>query len=374
MKNKFIIPMALLMTVTFSLPTYVYADNSGSSSVVNSSLSLSAKDAVNLVEKGYNQIVLDDRYIEILDKQYEDALANQRVLEENSGSSASSMVETDFETLKLNAPVALYNLNNEKHQREIDLKNAKVTITNEYENILAAQMQTDYINEEISNLQKDMDSINEKIKVGLDKASDIDEDKATMAKYQASLSSAQNGIQSSMISLKSDLGIDINTQLTLTSKPMDYAKFDDTNIEGKIQTAIQNSYSIMALQPEIENTQIEYDIYKEYSDPLENTIQINIEDLQNQLNEKPNSIEVQLRTQYNTLKSIEDTVEADKVSIEASQINLDTIQVNYNIGQVGYLDVLSAQLQLSNAKNTLQQDIISYMTASMNFQNSLEEQ
>jgi outer membrane protein TolC len=219
-----------------------------------------------------------------------------------------------------------------------------------------------------------MDSINEKIKVGAAKASDIQQDKATMAKYEASLSSAENGIQSSMVSLKNDLGIDPITEVTLTSVPLDYEKFDDADIDGKIKTAIQNSFSIKTLPDQIENAKIAYDIYKEFSDQLEDSTQLSIDDLQNQLDQKPKTIEVQLKIQFNTLKSSEATIEADKLSIEAAQITLDTVQANYSLGQIGYLDVLNAELQLSNSKNTLQQDIISYMTASMNFQNSLEEQ
>jgi hypothetical protein len=410
MKKKFVIPMALVMTVALSVPLYVSADSSSSSATdtsitttttntststatstdtnaatdgsstastttttptTPSNLSLSLADALNLVEKGYNQIVLDDRYIQILDKQYQEAVADQQALKETAG---SSMQETDAETFKLNAPVALYTLNNEKHQRDIDLKNAKVTVQNEYEGILAAQMNVTLINQEISNLQKDMDSINEKIKVGMDKPSDIEQDKATMATYEANLASAQNGIKSQELALKNDLGIDLNTNLTLTSAPMDYVKYDDTNIDGKIQDAIKNSYNMTAMQQQIDNAQIQYDIYKEYSDGGKDATEINIEDLKNQLNQMPNNIEVQLKSQYNSLKSLENTVEADNLSIEAAQITLNTVQANYNLGQAVFTDVSNAQLQLANAKNTLQQDIISYMTASANFQNSLQEQ
>jgi predicted nucleic acid-binding Zn-ribbon protein len=395
MKKKLGISMALMMTVALSMPVYVLADASGDISTTNtttttttssnaasasvsaattttsSSLSLSLDDAVSRVETGYNQIVLDDQYIQILDRQYQEALATQQSLQQTQG---SSIVETDMENLKYNAPNALYNLNNQKHQRDIDLKNAKVTVTNEYESILAAQMQVEYIKQEIASLQKDMDSINAKIQVGVDKPSDIEPDKATMATYQASLSSAQNGIQSSMISLKNDLGIDLNTQLILTSKPMTYTKYDDTNLDGKIQTAIQDSYTMKSLQQQIDNTKILYSIYQEYSDGNADSTQINIEALQNQLNQTPNNITVQLKTQYNSLKSLQNTIEADNLGIEAAQINFNTTQQNYNQGQATSLDVIKAQLQVSNAKNTLQQDVISYMTASMNFQNALEEQ
>lgn len=396
MKKKFIIPMAIVMTTALSIPMYVFADNSTSNSSTTtnatstsqaqgsntnsatssntaapSSLSISLDDALNMVEKGNTQIILDDKDIEILNKQYQEAIAYQQKEQETA---SDTMTEDDALTLKYNVPVALYNLNNEKHQRDTDLKNTKVTVTNEYESILAAQMNVNYINEEIANLQKDMDSINAKIGVGLAKASDIEPDKATMATYQASLSSAQSGIQSSMITLKNDLGIDLDTQLTLTSTPIDYVKYDDTNIDGKIQDSIKNSYSIQSLNQQIQNTQLQYDIFKNYGDGQMNSEEITIETEQSQLQQMPNNIEVQLETAYNSLKSLENTVEADKLNIEAAQINVNTVQANYNLGQATYLDVSNAQLKLSQAQNTLQQDIISYMTASENFQNSLQDQ
>lgn len=388
MKNRFAIYMALVMTVVISLPVYASTDNSASSSAENSkittdnskssttpteslTLNLSLEDALKRVENSYNQIVLDDRYIEILDRQYHQALAYQDTVKENF---SYSMKEDDMKTLKLNAPIALYNLNNKKHEREVNLKTAKVTITNEYENILAAQQNIDYINQEISKLQKEMASMNAKIDAGLAKKSDIEQFKTAMATYEASLSSSQSKMKSSMISLKNDLGIDLNIKVILTSKPIEYVKFDDSLINTRIKTAIENSYNIKALQQEIENTQIEYDIYDRYSDTDKDSTEIKLEGLKNQLEQMPNSIEVKLKTQYNALKSLESIIIADRLDIEAAEINLRIAQENYNIGKMTYLDLLNPEIQLSKAKNTLQQDIISYMTAAANLESSLELQ
>lgn len=383
MKKKFAIYMALVMTVAISLPVYASADNSANSSTTNSkittdssksspttkpsTLNLSLEDALKRVENSYNQIVLDDRYIEILDRQYHQALAYK--------DSLNNTIEIDgAKTFELNVPVALYNLNNKKHEREVNLKTAKVAITNEYQNILAAQQNINYINEEISKLLKEMDSVNAKINAGLAKASDIEQFKATRATYEANLSSAQSKMKSSMISLKNDLGIDLNTEVALTSKPVEYVKFNESLVYKKIQTAIENSYSIKALKQEIENTKIEYDIYDRYSDGNKDATEIKLEELKNKLEQMPNSMEVKLRTQYNTLKSLENSVEADKLNIEAAEINLKIAQENYNLGKTTYLDLLDEEVKLSKAKNTLQQDIISYMTAVATLESNLELQ
>lgn len=393
MKRKFIVSVALVMTAALSLPVYVSANNSGgdsakgskivainetsikstssNNSAAPSKLSLSLEDALSRVENSYNQIILDNRYIEILDKQYQQALAYEKTMKKNI---SNPMEEEDEKTLKLNVPVALYNLNNKKHEKEVNLKKAKVTIMNEYQSILAAQLNIDYINQEILKLQKETDSLDARIKVGVAVESERKQLEAAMAGSRARLSSAQNGMKSSMISLKRDLGINLNTDVELTSKPISYVKFDDSQLDARIQSAVEKSYNIEALKQQIENTQIEYDIYDRHSNTNKDATEITIETLKNQLEQTPNSIKVQLKTQYNALKSLESLIKADKLGIEAAEISLNIAQKNYKVGQNTYLDVLGAELQLSKAKNALQQDIISYMTAVDSFKNSLELQ
>ncbi|WP_186431514.1 TolC family protein [Clostridium sp. BSD9I1] len=399
MKKKFIISMALVMTAALSFPIYVSADsysngtasnskaittaNTGVNTEINktntsasesntpSKLNLSLEDALGRVENTYNQIVLDDRYIEVLGKQYEKALAYQKTIKQNM---SNPMEEDDAKTLKLNVPVALYNLNNKKHEREVNLKTAKVTIISEYQSILAAQLNIDCINEEMTKLQKEIDSINARIKVGMATDSDVKQAEAAMSTYKARISSAQSNMKSAMISLKNDLGINLNTEITLTSKPIEYAKFNDADLDKRINTAVENSYKIKSLKEQIENTQIEYEIYDRYSNVNKDSTEITIEALKNQLEQTPNAIKVQIKTQYNALKSLESVIKADKLSIESAEISLNIAQKNYKVGQSTYLDVLSAELQLSKAKNALQQDIISYMTAAQGLENSLELQ
>ncbi|MBE6067148.1 MAG: TolC family protein [Clostridium lundense] len=393
MKRKFIVSVALVMTAALSLPVYVSANNSGgdsakdskivainetsikstssNNSTAPSKLSLSLEDALSRVENSYNQIILDNRYIEILDKQYQQAVAYEKTMKKNI---SNPMEEEDEKTLKLNVPVALYNLNNKKHEKEVNLKKAKVTIMNEYQSILAAQLNIDYINQEILKLQKETDSLDARIKVGVAVESERKQLEAAMAGSRARLSSAQNGMKSSMISLKRDLGINLNTDVELTSKPISYVKFDDSQLDARIQSAVEKSYNIKALKQQIENTQIECDIYDRHSNTNKDATEITIETLKNQLEQTPNSIKVQLKTQYNALKSLESLIKADKLGIEAAEISVDILQKSYKVGQKTYLDVLGAELQLSKAKNALQQDIISYMTAVDSFKNSLELQ
>lgn len=391
MKKKFTVLMILVLTAALSLTMYSFADNtsSNSSSAEDtgkasdsskttttaeepSTIYLSLEDALSRVEDSYKQIVLDDRYIEILDKQYREAVVYQDMKKYNIGN--NPMEVDDAKILKLNAPIALYNLESKKHEREVNLRASKVTITNEYQNILAAQLNVEYINEEISKLKKEIDTINAKIKVGSAKASDINPLKTAMGTCEANLSTAQINLKSSMLSLKDDLGIGLDTEVILTSKPIEYEEYNESNIGETIRKAIEDSYSLKDLKKQIDNTQIEYEIYDRFTDSQKDATEIKLEGLKNQLSQMPNTLEVQLRTQYNNLKAMENTVEADKLSIEAAEINLKIAEGTYKVGQKTYLDVLNAQLELSKAKNTLQQDLISYMTAVANFKNSLEMQ
>lgn len=391
MKKKLIITIALVAVTTFTMSSYTMADSVNNTPAINSlpvtttstidkdaqsktatipeNLSLSLDDALKLIEKGNNSVVLFDREIDIYNKQYEDSLAQQQDMKQYA---SETMKENDAKVLKLNAPLALANLNNAKYDRDAKLKSVKIDITDQYESILAAQMNVESINEQITNLKKNIDEIKLKVNLGLAKASDIDQYNAQMASLQSSLSSQQRSIDTAMVALKQDLNINLNTKVTLTSKPLSYVKFDDTDIDGKIKKAIEKSYEIVRQKQDIENTKIEYDIYKEYSDAQENSTEISIEDKQATLDNLPITLEVQFRTAYNNLKSLEDEVEAEKLSVESCQIDLNTAQANYSIGKISNLDLLNAQLALSKEKNTLQQDINSYMKASKDFENSLD--
>ncbi len=332
-----------------------------------STLNLSLEDALKAIETGNSDLKLTDSQIQIYDKQNQQNLAQR---------DANTLV-TDEDSKKvhdLNYKRSQWTLDNAKHDRDTQLKNLKVQVTNEYENVLTFQQQADNYKTQLANLDTVINQVNLQIKLGLQIPSAINSYNAQKSKLEAAQKAILNSIDSSMITLKQDLGIDINRNLVLTSSLTPYSKFDDSDLDNQIANAIKNNYDIQRYTQDIDISQIEHDIDFYYDDTqVADQIELSIEDKKATLANLAVTKEVSLRTAYNSLKSLENTIEADKLTVEADQINIDTMQKNIDVGKSSSLDMITLQNTLLNDQNTLQQDINTYMTAVANFQNSLDE-
>lgn len=333
--------------------------------VDNSTPSLSLEDALKSVETGNSMLQLTDNKILILDKQNQQALArhnaNPAVVDEDSKKERS-----------LNHLRAQWTLDNAKHDRDTQLKALKVQITNQYENILTFQQQADNLKTQLANLDTVIEQINLQIKLGLKIPSDIYSYNAQRSMLEAAHKATMNSRDSSMITLKQDLGIDIQRNIVLTSTLIPYSKFDDSNIESKISKVIIDNYDIQKYRQDIEITQIEYDIDFYYDNVNADQVQLSLEDKKATLATLPVTHEVNLRTDYNSLKTLENNIEADKLTVEADQISINVMQKNIEVGKSSSLEMIALQNTLLKDQFTLQQDINSYLTAAANFQNSLD--
>lgn len=332
----------------------------------NSTLNLSLEEALKSMETGNSALKLVDSKLLILDKQNQQALArhdaNIAVVDEDSKK------ERD-----LNYKRSQWTLDNAKHDRETQLKALKVQITNEYERILTLQQQADNFKTQLANLDTVISQVNLQIELGLKVPSELYSYTAQRNRLEAAQKAVINSINSSMITLKQDLGVDINRDVVLTSKLIQYTKFDDSDLDNKIKKAIENNFEIPKIKQDIDISKIEYDIDFYYSDLMvADQIQIGIEDKKATLANLPVKLEVDFRTAYNTLKTLENTVEADKLTVEADQINIDVMQKNIEVGKSSSLEMIALQNTLLNDQYTLQQDINAYMTAKANFQDSLD--
>jgi len=190
------------------------------------------------------------------------------------------------------------------------------------------QQQANNLKTQLGNLDTVIAQVNLQIKLGLKIPADIYSYNAQKSKLEAVQKAILNSIDSSMIALKQELGLDINRNVVLTSNLIPYTKFDDSDINNLIAKAIQTNYDITKYKQEIEITQIEYDIDFYYSDLIADQVQLSIEDKKATLATLTITQEVDLRTVYNSLKSLENAIEADKLTVEADQINIGVMQKN----------------------------------------------
>lgn len=331
----------------------------------NATLRLSLEDAFKMIEAGNNTLKLTESKIAIYERQHEQAKArydaNYAEADENSAKER-----------RLNPKKTLWTLEDAKHDRDNQVKDLKVQIANQYQNILALEQQAKNYGAQIKNVDTLIDQIKLQIDLGLSTESQIHALNAQKSLLEAGLKAAQNSIKSSMIVLKRDLGVDIDRQVILTSDLVQYEKFKDSNIKELITQAVENDYDRKRYEQDIELTQIEYKIADDYSTGTADQLQITIEDKKATLEALPVTKEVSLRTAYNSLKSLENSVEAAKLAVEADKINIEVMHKKIDAGVSSSIEIIELQNKLLNDQYTLLQNIISYMTAVSNFENSLD--
>ncbi len=328
-------------------------------------LHLTLDEALSLVETGNSSLKLTDSKIAIYEKQYEQALARH-------DANYAEVDEDSAKVRKLNHKKALWNLENAKYDREKQLKDVKVQVANQYENILALQEQVNNLKLQIGNVDKYIEQLKLQINLGMSIESQIYALNAQRSGLEAALKASQNSITSSMIALKKDLGIDIAREVVLTSDLIAYKKFNDSQINERIAKAIENDYDLKRYEQDVELTEIEYDIAYYYSNGSADQLQISVEDKKETLEALPVTKEVELKKAYNSLKSLENSIKAAELAVEADKINIEVLQKKIDAGVSSSIEMIELQNKLLNDQYTLLQNIISYMSAVANFENSLE--
>jgi len=328
-------------------------------------LSLTLEEALNLIETGNSSLKLTDNKIAIYEKQYEQALARHNA-------NYAEVDEDSAKVRKLNHKKALWTLENAKYDREKQLKDVKVQVANQYQNILALQEQVKNLKLQIDNVDKYIEQLKLQINLGMGIESQIYALNAQRSGLEAALKASQNSITSSMIALKKDLGIDIAREVVLKSDLIAYKKFDDSQINERIAKAIENDYDLKRYEQDVELTEIEYDIAYYYSNGSADQLQISVEDKKATMEALPVTKEVELRKAYNSLKSLENSIKAAELAVEADKINIEVLQKKIDAGVSSSIEMIEIQNKLLNDQYTLLQNIISYMSGVSNFENSLE--
>lgn len=341
------------------------AADSPSTADKGATLSLTLDEALNLIGTGNSSLKLTDSKIAIYEKQYEQALARHNA-------NYAEVDEDSAKVRKLNHKKALWTLENAKYDREKQLRDLQVQVANQYQNILALQEQAENLKLQIGNVDKYIEQLKLQINLGMGIESQIYALNAQRSGLEAALKASQNSITSSMIALKKDLGIDIARDVVLKSGLSAYKKFDDSQINERIAEAIENDYDLKRYEQDVELTEIEYDIAYYYSNGSADQLQISLEDKKATLEALPVTKEVELKKAYNSLRSLENSIKAAELAVEADKINIEVLQKKIDAGVSSSIEMIELQNKLLNDQYTLLQNIISYMSAAANFENSLE--
>jgi outer membrane protein TolC len=259
-------------------------------------------------------------------------------------------------------------LDNLKHTTDKYVRDQKRVIETTYLNGCNTQSDIDNLKLSLESINKQIAISNEKLTLGQIKQSDIDPLNLQKQQIEAQISSAQNSLSTVLNSLKVDLGIDLNQDISLISYSKAYSKFDDSNIDSKIDEAAKKCYDAIIKKQNLDLSNVTYknastDLFTD-SQTLTNTlIQDKVAIMQNQLlyDQAIDLSKKSIWEEYYTLKSDEANVEIEQYNTKIQQTKYDLLLAQQKVNKTTDSDVFAQNVNVVTQNVKLQDAINTYM-------------
>jgi outer membrane protein TolC len=297
-----------------------------------------------------------------------------------SGTSEANYPAGQYVNIKLTTDVIPkadeQNIKDAEHDKDDSLQNLKFSTEQEYLNALTNEDQINTINDQIKNVEEQIAQTKVKIANGQLTNNDLQSLLVQESQLQASLNQPKAQLQQNLLSIKQTINMDLDGDLTLVPAEKSFVKYDDSNIEDKINKAVDNNYNIGKINNNLDILRVKEDIYKRYSfndESGEVSTGLSIEDLENSRNNTILTIKTNLWNGYYELKALEDTVETEQAKVASAQSTYDSTEAKVQQGVAIQLQADSAALALKSEKINLKNAINNYMVAVEQFEYNLTQ-
>lgn len=354
------------------------ADNSTSNTVNNtvqtdtSTVNLTMDDAVNNIEKNNTEINLMKQKLVPLNNQYD--LDHGMAISLKTDMPGINKLQVEIQQL-ITPLKDEQSVKNQKYDIDVRLNNIKLDMERQYLNILTCNDQIDNINKTLTNIDEQINKLQQQINLGLATADALNDLNVQKSQLQTQITSINDSIDNSMLIMKQYLNMDLSKSLILDPAKKDYVKFDDTNIEDQINKALEKDYGISEAQLSVQLAEEENKLYVQNDNNSSGGVSGSESDLltaQNNVSSTTASAKAGLWNKYYTLKSDENAVETQELSEKAAQDAYDKAKSNYDNGMTDKLAVDTAALALDKEKTMKQRTINEYMIVQQEFKYMLD--
>lgn len=357
--KKFLFIIFVLLLIPFT----VYADFTDSNEPV---INLSIDDAISRLEQGNPELELIKKKIDIYEKKYKTALEQAERAKSMQGYSEQLNIKYREEE-RLNWQLRALELDDIRNQYHTTLLNKKYYLKQLYFNILISQNELDLINTEITNIDKKVQELSVKIKLG--KA--LENDRKLLNAEKLMLTNQKNEVKkqidNAMINLKKELGIEISKQISLQNSIQEYKIMDLTNIDERIRDAVKYNFEFLKLDRKYKLKALEKQIIIENTsnrDSLDMTsYDIALFEIEAQIKSKQASITGDLWIEYNTLLMLEDDIKLEELNLELEKLNYDATQAKVKLGIMNIAAEYTSRVAYNRQKNNLQRAKYNYILA-----------
>lgn len=355
--------ICLIIVVTFLMPCAVYsASDSTNTTIVN----LTLEDVLAKLEQNNGELDLIRQKISIYERRYKTSLEKAEKAVGKSGYNDQLNIMYQKEG-KLDWQLKLLELEDIQNEYKNLLFNKKINIKQLYYNLLSMQSDFEIINNEIVDIDKKIEDLNIKIKLG--KA--LDNDKKLLQVQKLALVGQKNElskqIDNSMISIKKEIGIDVFKKLILTNTTVNYSTFDIANVYEKIDAAVQSDFDLVKLNKKLQLKVLEKKITVDNTtikDSLDlTTFDMAISELELQIIEKKNNVSGDLWIEYNNLLNMHDNVLLEELKLEIEKINYATTSAKAKLGIVDFAMESDTRIAYNRQQTSLQRAKYNYLIA-----------
>lgn len=390
MNKKLSLIIALAMSIAISSPSLAASTNAATAATtttttqttttgtVNLLTNFTLDEALNSIEKYNTSIQLMDQKLVLLNKQYD--YDHQNAINADDIIYSVNKNSNEYITLKqailIKPQQSARAVDDAKHSRQEALKDLKFKTKKQYMNVLNYQDQITNINNSIANVDKQIEKVNNLIKQGMATTSDLQQLNVAKSQYIAALNGPKAQIEQSVLTVKQILNVDLNSDLTLAPAKMDFVKFDDSNIEARINKAVDENYDLDTINKNIEWAKISVDLNTKYghnnTTGLVNA-ELGLQTLINKYDDTKLQLKIGAWSAYYGLKNLEDSITAEQINLENAKQNYNNALAKFQVGQVDQLEVDSKKLALQGAEIKVQGLVNNYMVTVEEFKDLLGE-
>ena len=254
---------------------------------------------------------------------------------------------------------------------EITRSNQVQVVEEAYYNILKLQRLVALAQENINRSQKQLGNVRAKYSLGMVAQIDVISAEYELSKAQSDRLNVENNLQIAKMKFNQLLGKDLNNPVELASELV----FNPSNIDLKesVDYALKNRLEIKKAEDEVILKTKEVQVNTNDYTPIINQqlsqigLQIALVNLEN----IKNDIQVELKQNYEALKSAERAVPLQEKSLTRANEYLKIAEARYDAGVITSIELIDARNEAYQAENAYLQAVFDYNVAKSKFYNSL---
>lgn len=362
--------LIIIATILVCLPLAMY----GESSADSKQLELNLEQAYKMIEDNNIEIKLIDKKIEMKQQEYNKALEAKN--DAKGATSLNEAINLNYRKVELlNWQIVKLELDELQNERIEKLKILRYNVKNQYMNILLIQKDIKCIKEDIAVLDKKLAETKLRIALGQAKEKDYKLIYSQSLTLQNQMNSLEIQHESSMISLKKIIGVELSRAITVEDLVLPYQVLNKEDLNGRIKKAVDSDFLIVKINKELELKNLERQLVKDYTDYRYSTtytdLGIDISEIETKLSYEKLNAEANLLIEYYDLLELGDNIKLEEVNLEIEKINYDTIEAKSKLGMIDSAIEINGRVAYNRQQNNYQRTMYNYILAVEKFNEKL---